>query len=417
MAQSSFLVASGATNNWAGGAYNGYAIIQEFPVPYSATKTDPNGTYYVSVTDVGVWLAKYSTYTGITYRNFIIPSTSVRTLASPIRYSGTAAALTSTTFGEKKLAITTTTPVAVASGDVWAGGFQIRDANYWNQYYDSTGSTSGSYDMYIASGTTSTNTNSTVAKWGGGANWEAAANLRMSIYYDTLPVAPAAPVMTSATSTFTSATFSVSVPTDDGEGDTTSGGTAISSFRVRYSSDNGSTWTVFASDFSKTATTQNVTVTGLKPGRSYIFQVAAINSVATAASTSSSYSTSSTAIQTKGGVYSGGVWNGIKNVTYKVFNGSIAVSTTYNTGNPIISATLTSPGIALKIGDVITITGTSLPAWVGGTWTVNSVASNTSFTYSATSPTTTSGTNATLTVADRQATVKVWNGTSWIDYY
>ena len=66
------------------------------------------------------------------------------------------------------------------------------------------------------------------------------------------------------------------------------GGSSITDYVVQYSSDSGSTWTTFADD---TSTSTSATVTGLTNGTSYIFHVAATNSVGTG-----SYSTSSSAV-------------------------------------------------------------------------------------------------------------------------
>lgn len=65
------------------------------------------------------------------------------------------------------------------------------------------------------------------------------------------------------------------------------GGSAITSYTVQYSSDSGSTWTTF----STAPTTNSVTVTGLTNGTSYVFKVLATNGIG-----SSSYSSNSTAV-------------------------------------------------------------------------------------------------------------------------
>ena len=67
----------------------------------------------------------------------------------------------------------------------------------------------------------------------------------------------------------------------------TNGGSAITAYAIRYSSDNGSTWTVAGSAY----TTHPQTVTGLTNGTSYIFEVNESN-----ANGSSAYSTASTAV-------------------------------------------------------------------------------------------------------------------------
>jgi hypothetical protein len=70
------------------------------------------------------------------------------------------------------------------------------------------------------------------------------------------------------------------------------GGKAITDYTIQYSSDSGSTWTTF----SKTASTAtSKTVTGLTNGTSYIFRVAAVNTIGTG-----SYSSNSSAVTPQG---------------------------------------------------------------------------------------------------------------------
>lgn len=66
------------------------------------------------------------------------------------------------------------------------------------------------------------------------------------------------------------------------------GGSAITDYVIQYSSNSGSTWTTFSDG---TSTSTSTTVTGLSNGTSYIFRVAAINSVG-----QGSYSASSNAV-------------------------------------------------------------------------------------------------------------------------
>jgi hypothetical protein len=246
--------------------------------------------------------------------------------------------------------------------------------------------------------------------------------------------APGTP--TASNISHTSATLTWTQPTDDGHTLTTGAwnNANVTGWRINYKKSTDSAWTPYTGDvagkinpssatYNSGAGTYSYTVTGLKPGTSYDFQVAALTKASDAWNTDYSSITAvvgvrsgTLTLKTLGGVYSAGTWNPIKNVTYKVFSGSTSVSTTYSTGNPLISATLNSPGIALKSGDTIIISGASA-SWVNGTWTVNTVTSNTAFTFAGGTPTTTGGSTGTLSSATRDATVKVWNGTSWATYF
>ena len=95
------------------------------------------------------------------------------------------------------------------------------------------------------------------------------------------PTTPIAPTNLLASAGNANVSLQWTLPTNDG-------GAAITDYVIQYSSNNGSTWTTF-SDGVSTATT--ATVTGLVNGTSYVFRVAAVNSVGTGA-----YSASSAAV-------------------------------------------------------------------------------------------------------------------------
>jgi formylglycine-generating enzyme required for sulfatase activity len=101
------------------------------------------------------------------------------------------------------------------------------------------------------------------------------------------PVAvPSAPSNLSATAGNAQASLTWTTPSSDG-------GAAISDYVIQYSSNGGSTWTTFNREAS-TATT--ATVTGLTNGTSYLFRVAAVNSVGTGAYSASPSSVTPTAV-------------------------------------------------------------------------------------------------------------------------
>jgi hypothetical protein len=91
---------------------------------------------------------------------------------------------------------------------------------------------------------------------------------------------PGAPTSVTATPGNVSAAVSWTAPASNGD--------AITDYVVQYSSNSGSSWTTFADG---TSSSTSATVTGLANGTSYVFQVAATNSVGTG-----SYSTASSAV-------------------------------------------------------------------------------------------------------------------------
>lgn len=108
-----------------------------------------------------------------------------------------------------------------------------------------------------------------------------------------LSTVPSAPSDVVAVSALNSANLSWTTPSDNG-------GSDIIRYNVQYSSNNGSSWSLsndpiylFSDDVS---TTRNGTVTNLSSSNSYVFRVAAVNSVG-----SGSYSSASNSV-TPGGV-------------------------------------------------------------------------------------------------------------------
>jgi hypothetical protein len=414
----------GGTSNQPFGTYTGVKVIDNF-----ATSSFPTTGSTDPYTSVQLYLVyQFKMYMGGTSGTANAARQGLWNSATSVYHyanqtiNGVAATVSSATVLE-----TVTLNAVIQSGKTYYGGGWA-SASLASKRDTAT----GSFSMYSGNATSGTN----VFTYNPG-------NLYFQVLYYYLPSAPGTPTITSTTAS--SATISWTAPADNG-------GTAVTGYKVQYSTD-AANWNTFTEGSYSTTPATTATVTGLKPGTTYYFRVAAKNAVipgygdatygngtgavanttGTFTSGYSSYSDSSgawfydsyssgpfsaasTSVKLPGGVYSAGTWQPIKDVRCQVFSGSTSVSTTYSTGNPLISATLNSPGIALKSGDTIIISGASA-SWVNGTWTVNTVTSNTAFTFNGGTPTTTGGSTGTLTSATRSGSVKVWNGTSWVSYF
>lgn len=108
--------------------------------------------------------------------------------------------------------------------------------------------------------------------------------------------------------------------------------------------------------------------------------------------------------------------------TVQVFVGSVLSSTSITVFSSssftagTVTNIITTPG--LKQGDSITLSG-GAATWFNGTWSVSSIPATATpqITYVSGSSTTTASSSGTLASASRAATIKVWNGTSWVSYY
>lgn len=256
-------------------------------------------------------------------------------------------------------------------------------------------------------------------------------NLYFQILYYYLPGAPNAPTVTSKTST--TATISWSLPAGHDNG-----GTPITGYRIDYSSDGGTNWITWTHGAYSATPATTATITGLKPGGSYIFRVAAKNGVVPgyglngvdgesgfyidASSTwiydgvsSGPYSASSTSTQLPGGRWNGYVWQPV--TTRICIKGSQTSSGLFQTTFTNI-AEVTLPSVSgIAAGDYLIIRNATNSAFNVSTIdsaVVQSITGNT-VTYSSPSYNSTperSSASATVEVW-RNAAVKIYNGSSW----
>ena len=189
-----------------------------------------------------------------------------------------------------------TTPSAPAAPSVtrgngsvavlWAspndGGNAISD--YSVQYSSNSGSTWTTFTDGVSTSTSTTVTglsNGTAYVFRVAAINDAGTGSYSSASSSVTPATtPGAPTSVTATPGNVSASVSWTAPASNGD--------AITDYVVQFSSNSGSTWSTFADG---TSSSTSATVTGLTNGTSYVFRVAATNSVGTG-----SYSSASSAV-------------------------------------------------------------------------------------------------------------------------
>ena len=417
MATSSLTFTNGGTSNQPFGTFSGVKVIDNFsstdlpysPVDTAANHTDPYqgiafykiGLVYMTVggtsgtanaARMGLWK---SANTVFDYAAFTL--------------NGTAATVSSATTNAN---VTVNAVIANATTyymGTWATASLAAKRD----------TATGSFSMY--SGNTISTTVATTYNPG---------NLQFGIRYTYLPNAPTGVTIVSKTST--SVTISWTAPSDPG-------GYAASTLRykVQWTSASGFTNSQAISETAAGAT--SATVTGLTPGETYQFYVAAMNDVIPTgvnsytsldssiyidSYSSGPFSTASTATQLPGGIYDGTAWKPLKYQKIRVFK---LKPTTFTNGvvyafTNMASLDITSATQPVVPGDIITVSGVGTPSGFNGTFTVYSV-SNFSSTWtvnfysnyynSSSSDLNTSPTSGTVYAAN-YANLKVYNGSSWV---
>ena len=282
-------------------------------------------------------------------------------------------------------------------------------------------SNTGSFSSYSGSSNVSTTVSTTYNP----------GNLNFILKYYYLPNAPAAPTITSKTST--SVTIGWSAPSDPG-------GYAATTLRykIKYTSASGVTaYPVYES----AANASSATISGLIPGETYQFYVAAMNGVIPSGgvvytsidgsvqidySSSGPYSPASTAVQLPGGYYNGLAWKPIG----KAKRMTVA-TTAFTSGNVATlsvtgTITLALASLPVSVGDTVVISGTTGLSGYNGVWMVSGTGgSSGSYTvnfsqgYFNSSPTTVANVTTQGTAAFYKTALIKYNanGTAWQDFY
>jgi hypothetical protein len=278
----------------------------------------------------------------------------------------------------------------------------------------------GSFSSYSGSSTTSTTVSTTYNP----------GNLAFVLKYYYLPNAPTAVTVTSKTST--SATISWTASSDPG-------GYATNTLRYKIKWTNASGGLNDYALIESAANASSATITGLVPGETYQFQVAAMNGIIPATGSSYSslddsvyideyssgpWSTASTASQLPGGIYNGSVWKRLNTTKVKSVNATAFVSGSVGTLSNLAEITLQTATNPFIVGDYIEIAGTTGLSGFNGFWTVSSVGGSANnwqvyFTqgYFNSNP----SVDATLTTQGtatgyKPVTIKAYNGT-WQTFY
>lgn len=357
---------NGGTTNQPFGSASGLKMIDNFSsTDLVAGNTDPyQGIAFYKIESVNMTVGGTSGTTNAA-RMGIWKSAGVVFDYASVTLNGTAATVSSAT-----ASVTATINAVIAGSTTYYAGTWA-SASLASKRDTAT----GSFSSY--SGNTISTTVSTTYNPG---------NLRFVLKYYYLPNAPTAVTVTSKTST--TATISWTAPTDPG-------GYAASTLRYKVKWTNASGGSSPYAIQETAANASSATITGLVPGETYQFYVAAMNGVIPATgssytSTDSSvyidsyssgpWSAASTATKLNGGVYDGAAWQPI----YYAGGGSRTIrvirlqATAFTDGkvyglDSLASVQVNTVAQPVFVGDSVTISGTSSPAGFNGTWAVDSV--------------------------------------------
>jgi prepilin-type N-terminal cleavage/methylation domain-containing protein len=262
-----------STLTWSAPSNNGGATVTTYVVQYSS---DSGVTWTTdsadAVSGTGV------TVTGLTNGSPYVFQVAAVNAAGTGPYSATSASVIPATAPSAPTLVAGTSSGTVSWTAPSSNGSPI---DFYRVSYSTDGTTwttatsSATASPYVVTGlTTGTSYFFEVAAHNA-SGWGASGATSSSTLSATVPSAPTA--VSAASGQNAQSSVSWTTPS-------TNGGAAITDYAVQYSSNSGSTWTVA----TVVATTSPYVVTGLVNGTSYVFEVAAINSVGAGAYSASS---------------------------------------------------------------------------------------------------------------------------------
>tara|TARA_B100001123_G_scaffold433771_2_gene559140 strand:+ start:37957 stop:40077 length:2121 start_codon:yes stop_codon:yes gene_type:complete len=271
--------------SWTAPTDTGGSAITDYTVEYSSD----SGTTWSTFAD-GTSTTASARVTGLTNGTAYVfrvttvnaqgsgSATSASSAVTPVT-TPTAATLVAGTAGDTQVALTWTAPTDNGGSAVtdYTVEYSSDSGTTWTTFADGTSTTASATVTGLTNGTSYTFRVSPVNAQGTGTASTASAAV--------VPVTtPGAPTSVAATADGTSATVTWTAPSS-------TGGSAITGYKVESTVDAGTTWTTATANTASTAVT--ATYSDLTSGASYSFRVSAINAVGTG-----SASTASEAVQT-----------------------------------------------------------------------------------------------------------------------
>lgn len=322
-------------------------------------------------------------------------------------------------------------PVAGTVSNVYT--FNIWNVESGTTYY---------YGFYTTTAAWFINANggSTGSYWRNATLVNSGTKLSGRITYDTVPSAPGSPGTPGSGTTAGTPAASNVTPTgmtltwckgsDDGVG--TWDDTYILGWQIIYKKTTDTAWGVLVSNTQPSGqaglTYDSVTgnysynITGLKPGTSYDFQVAALNHVTLAIQSDPNIITAQVGLRsltltqrTTGGVYNGSAW--VTPSTYTCISTTQTIGSGWSSSAPSGTPYVVSlpSGHVVVAGDYVYITGTGNTNING--WQYVSATTGTSMTISAinSSGTTTGSLTGGNAIVWRYSSVYAYSGSAWVD--